>query len=447
MDSNLLSAVAQLSNTELLARVKHLAEREREATAALIAHLAELDTRRVYLAEGCSSLFTYCTQVLHLSEHAAYGRIEAARAVRRFPVILERLGEGSVTLTTVGLLASHLTSENHRDLLDMARHQSKRQVEELVARLRPQPAVPSSVRRLPTASHTTAQPTAPAEAAASPQPAGNGHRVTSVGLPSAAPAPPPARPAVVAPLAPQRYKVQFTASAETYEKLRLAQALLRHQIPDGDLGTIVNRALTALVQELAKQKFAATDRPRGSRGTVPGSRHIPAEVKRAVWLRDGGRCAFVSRDGRRCTERGFLEFHHVAPYGAGGESTADNIQLRCRAHNGYEAERYFGRRPPSVVREPCGSYAVPCRTAAPAVAAGSLPQLGPDRVRTRAGRQPLTSWGERPNTPPDRTAEAPDTDEGLLVSGTLNSSRPPLRAAVGRRAGDRVDRAQTGRRS
>ncbi len=246
MDSNILSAVARLSNQELLARVMHLAAREREATASLVAHLAELDARRLYLAEGCSSLFTYCTQVLHLSEHAAYGRIEAARAVRRFPVILERLAEGSVTLTTVGLLASHFTPENHRDLLEMARHQSKRQVEALVARLRPQPPVPASVRKLPSVSHATAQPTVPTEAAASPHPAGEGHGVTSVGLPAPALAPPPARPAVVAPLAPERYKVQFTASAETYEKLRLAQALLRHQIPEGDLGAVVDRALTAL---------------------------------------------------------------------------------------------------------------------------------------------------------------------------------------------------------
>ncbi len=345
----MLSPVARLSNTELLARVEHLAEREREATAALIAHLAELDARRLYLGEGCASLFTYCTQVLHLSEHAAYGRIEAARAARRFPVVLERLAEGSVTLTTVGLLASHLTPENHRGLLDMARHQSKRQVEELVARLRPQPPVPASVRRLPTASHTTAEPPAPAETAAGSHPAGEGHGGTSVARPALAITPPPPRRGVVSPLAPQRYKVQFTASAETYEKLRLAQALLRHQIPDGDLGTIVDRALTALLADLAKKKFAATDRPRGSRGPAPGSRHIPAEVRRAVWLRDGGRCAFISHDGRRCTERGFLEFHHVAPHSAGGESTAGNLQLRCRAHNGYEAERYFGRRTPSGV--------------------------------------------------------------------------------------------------
>ncbi len=344
MDSNILSAVAQLSDPELLARVTHLAQCEREATASLIAHLAELDARRLYLAEGCSSLFTYCTQVLHLSEHAAYGRIEAARAVRRFPIILEMLGEGSVTLTTVGLLAAHLTPEHHRDLLERARHKSKRQVEELLARLRPQPPVPSSVRKLPTVSHASA--TAPQGVASTPRQTGDTHGVASPPLSSPALAPPPARPAVVSPLAPQRYKVQFTASAETYEKLRLAQALLRHQIPDGDLGTIVDRALTVLLQDRAKKKFAATAHPRRGRGPAPGSRHIPAEVKRAVWLRDGGRCVFVGRNGRRCAEQGLLEFHHVTPYAAGGASTADNLQLRCRAHNGYEAELYFGPRNP-----------------------------------------------------------------------------------------------------
>ncbi len=351
----MLSAVAQLSNQELLARVTQLAEGEREATASLIAHLAELDARRLYLAEGYSSLFTYCTQLLHLSEHAAYGRIEAARAARRFPVILERLADGSVTLTTVGLLAPHLTPENHRDLLERARHRSKRQVEELVARLRPQPAVPSSVRRLPT-SPPQAQPPAPAELTALPgaaSPPRQSGDVQGVALPlsSPAPAPPLPRPALVAPLAPERYKVQFTASAETCQKLRLAQALLRHQIPDGDLGKVFDRALTALVQDLAKQKCAATDRPHKGRSPAPSSRHIPAEVKRAVWLRDGGRCAFMGRNGRRCAEQGFLEFHHVRPYAAGGASAADNIQLRCRAHNGYEAERYFRRRTPSGVRE------------------------------------------------------------------------------------------------
>ncbi len=380
----MLSAVAQLSDQELVACVKYLAQREREATASLIAHLAELDERRLYLGEGYSSLFTYCTQVLHLSEHAAYGRIEAARAARRFPVILEMLGDGSVNLTTVGLLAAHLTRENHRELLSMARHKSKRQVEELVARVRPQPLVPASVRRLPAARHTPASAPAPPEPAASPQPTSDVQGVASADLLPPTIAPPPARPAVAVPLSPQRYKVQFTASADTYEKLRLAQAILRHQIPDGDPAKIFDRALTALLQDLAKQKFAATDRPRGSRGTASGSRHIPAEVKRAVWLRDGGRCAFVGRHGRRCTEQGFLEFHHVVPHATSGEPTVENIQLRCRAHNGYEAERYFGPHRPGRVKEARASYVATLPSSRARGRGLAAPrQLGPDRVRSR----------------------------------------------------------------
>jgi hypothetical protein len=117
-----------LSDHELLAAVHRLAGDERRATAHLIASLAEFDARRLYLGEGCSSLFTYCTQVLHFSEHAAYGRIEAARAARRFPLILDRLVGGEITLTAIGLLARHLTSENHRELLDSARYRSKREV-------------------------------------------------------------------------------------------------------------------------------------------------------------------------------------------------------------------------------------------------------------------------------------------------------------------------------
>jgi hypothetical protein len=155
---------------------------------------------------------------------------------------------------------------------------------------------------------------------------------------------PLARPsAEVTPLSPDRYRVQVTIGGDTLEKLRLAKDLLRHAVPSGDEAVILDRALTALLADLAQRKFAAADKPRPSGGTVPGSRHIPAEVKRAVWLRDIGRCAFVGTNGRRCTERGFLEFHHVHPYGLGGGATVGNIQLRCRAHNDYEARVCFGR--------------------------------------------------------------------------------------------------------
>src|SRR4051812_27643140 len=115
--TNKWSCFTHLSDRELLEEVQTLATREREATARLIASLMELDSRRLYLGEGCSSVFTYCTQVLRLSEHAAYGRIEAARAARRFPILLERLADASMTLTTLCLLSPHLTPENHQEVL------------------------------------------------------------------------------------------------------------------------------------------------------------------------------------------------------------------------------------------------------------------------------------------------------------------------------------------
>ena len=136
--------------------------------------------------------------------------------------------------------------------------------------------------------------------------------------------------------------------------------MLRHAVPSGDDAAILDRALTALLADLARKKFAVTEAPRPSRGTAPGSRHVPAEVRRAVFLRDLGRCAFVGTDGRRCHERGFLEFHHLRPYAVGGEATVENIQLRCRRHNDYEARTYFGHGDPEGgagwVRESSPAY-------------------------------------------------------------------------------------------
>jgi hypothetical protein len=330
MSADMLSEAARLSDQDLLARVQFLARREREATAALIAHLAVLDERRLYLAEGCPRLFIYCTQVLHFSEAAAYRRIEVARVARQYPLIITMLAEGSVTLTNVLLLAPELTPANHRPLLAAATHKSKDDVEELVASLRPKPLVPPSIRKLPVVG-TSAAPNTTVE---TPSPA----QAIFTSLPTRL----PAVRRMVSPLAPERFEVQFTASAEMRQKLQYAQDLLRHRIPNGDIADVLDLALTALIKNLEREKLGASARPRSRGDADPKSRHVPAKVRREVWARDGGRCAFVAQNGRRCVERGFLQFHHVRPYSAGGPPTVDNIELRCWAHNQYEAEQYFG---------------------------------------------------------------------------------------------------------
>jgi hypothetical protein len=150
MNTNILVTASALSDQDLLARLEGLAGTEREASAELVAHLAALDSRSaLFAAQGYGSLFGYCTQALRLSEDAACNRIEAARACRRFPLILELLASGSLSLTSVRLLGPHLTAENHESVLAKAVHKTRREIETLVAELAPRPDLPSTVRKLP----------------------------------------------------------------------------------------------------------------------------------------------------------------------------------------------------------------------------------------------------------------------------------------------------------
>ena len=349
MHESILAAASRLSDDALLARVKLLVGRERVVSVELIAHLAELETRDVYLGEGVKSLYLYCTEILHLSEHAAYNRIAAARAARRFPVTLDLLADGSVNVTTVTILAPHLTQENHRAVLAEATHRSKDEVKVIQSRLAPRPDVPSTIRKLPAQAPVAGKLPL---VATSP----DGAVVTTTITPPPLVVPPPSQRPVVEPLTPERYRLQFTVGKETRDKLKRVQDLLAREIPDGDPAAIFDRALTLLLKDVERKKLGAVAKPRKPRPTKPRSRHVPAHIRRAVNRRDGGRCAFVAREGRRCAETRFLEWHHVKPYAPDGEMSVENISLRCRGHNVYEAEGIFGRFDPSLVRETSAAY-------------------------------------------------------------------------------------------
>lgn len=359
MKIDALALASRLSDEDLLVRLAVLAANERTAVAELVAHLAALDSRPwLYAAQGYGSLFSYCTHLLRLSEDATCNRIEAARACRRFPAILDRLASGALSLTSVRILSPHLSAENYEGVLARADGRSRREIEALVAELAPRPDVPSTVRKLPAPKLVDAATASVA--------------VASIGgpeTPAAAPLRPPFPPAISSPIrrpiiemtSPERYRVQFTLGRESHDQLRRLQDLLRREIPDGDPATIVARALTLLLEKVENQKCGAiskrytpaktTDLPSIRPGAdrvgwrrVAASRHIPRAVQRAVCLRDGDQCAYVAKDGRRCTERSFLEFHHLDPHALGGPPTVDNISLRCRRHNQYEAELDFGPR-------------------------------------------------------------------------------------------------------
>jgi len=350
MNTNILALASRLSDHDLLARVGALAGKEREASVELVAHLAALDARpALYAAQGLGSLFTYCTEVLRLSEDATCNRIQAARACRDFPMILDLLASGAMSLTSVRMLRPHLTPQNHEAVLARACRRRRREIEALIAELAPRPDVPSSVRKLPTtAPASMLTPAATSTMRVEVDTLGSPEPAPPVGSP---PPPPAARRPIIETTSPERYRVQFTIGKESHDKLRRVQALLRREIPNGDPGAIFDRALTLLLQKVEKAKLGAAAKPRPIRRGADRQRDIPSHVQRAVSQRDGDQCAFVSKGGHRCTERAFLEFHHIVPYALGGLATVENISLRCRRHNQYEADLVFGPQGTAVVRE------------------------------------------------------------------------------------------------
>ena len=352
-----LASLTALTDDELVRRLSELVSLARRVEADLVAHLGEVEARRLYAREAAPSMFVYCTERLHLSEAEAYLRITVARAAREHPVLLTMLRDGRLHLSGIAILLPLLTQENRDTLLPRATHRSRRQIEELVAELRPQPDARSLMRKLP----ARPGPTAPAEAANyGPDTAGArwapanaaGPGGARPGLrPDGVPAPPAraegfmASPAVLKPLSPARYKVQFTASAALREKLERLQALMRSEVPDGDLAAVIERAVSEKLERLEARRFAKTSAARKElrqTATAPASRHIPAAVRRAVLERDGSRCGYVDAQDRRCSERHSLEFHHRHPFGMGGDHRPENIGLLCAAHNRLLAQRDFG---------------------------------------------------------------------------------------------------------
>jgi 5-methylcytosine-specific restriction endonuclease McrA len=352
----------------LLRDLASLVTRDRATTCDLLQHLAEVGDRQLHRPAGYPSLYRYCVTELRMSEDTAYKRIQAARAAREFPDILDRLEDGRLHLTAVVLLAPHLTRENAAELLEAGSHKTKAELEYLLAERFPKADVPTVLQAVPApraadcvrASGVTEEAELLSTGSATsqthelvPEPVvpspGQNCAQSAVPLPSAsAQAQPQPRPRL-APLAPERYALQVTLTKTTHDKLRRAQALLAHAVPSSDIAELLDRALDALIERVEKRRNATTSKPRAKRGAKPGAkrgsknpRHIPAEVRRAVHERDGERCTFVSATGHRCEEKRFLEYDHVHPVARGGQATVENTRLRCRAHNQYEAERTYG---------------------------------------------------------------------------------------------------------
>jgi hypothetical protein len=333
-----------VADDDLLRGIVGLVSNERRALAAMLAHLAEVEDRRLHLKIGCSSLFDYCLRRLGLSEGEAFRRVTGARLARRFPVVFGLVARGDIHLSALCQLRDYLTSENHQGLLQEASYKTKKQVEELLARRSPKPEVQSMIRRLPAPTTVSVETLTSAS-----REEWAGERAGTEGM--VGPAHEHARPvtlsrsqpaAIVEPLSEERYRLQLNASAELKRKLELARDLMSHANPHGDLAIVVERALELLVEKLQRERFAQTPVCRAS-DTRANERRVSNATRRAVVARDGLQCSYVSPDGERCPSRRFLQFHHEQAWALGGQSDAENVRVLCASHNQLLGERDFGR--------------------------------------------------------------------------------------------------------
>jgi len=333
-DSASRYTATHLDDTTLRQEASAFAVGERAQLVQFLVRVAEIDARKLYLGAGFACVLEFCVEEYRLTEDEALKRIQAARAARAFPVLFEVLDQGQVCLSRIRMLAPQVTPENVTELVEAAkRHRRLSEFRQFLDRftkpdlLMTPPAANSKAeetfRALPTANGSLDE----------------GTHLHARGHVSGFPAPnhPPAEPL---PDVPEWVEIRVKVPRDKWERLR---NVLSHSVPSGDASKIVVRMIDATIEKEEKRKFAACKKPRPSQPSAfRRQRTIPAHVRRAVLERDGGQCTFVSETGRRCTSKRLIEFDHVEPVARGGKPSVENLRLRCRGHNQYEAEQAFG---------------------------------------------------------------------------------------------------------
>lgn len=365
------------SAAALLADLKTRTRAAFAQTAEVLSILAEVDRRDAWADRPYGSLFAYCLGELGWSEGEAAKKIQACRAGRRFPLLLERLGEGRLHLCGLVLLAPQLTEDNHAELIDAACGKSKRDIERLLAARFPRPDAAPVIRKLP-ARASAAPAASPRVVAGSDRACETSHGLGMVptqsepGSRAGFALDAPVSRGAVEPLAAERHKLTVTIGDATRERIARLQALLSHRGPEQrSLEAVLDGALELFEAKLLKERFGVGAKPRraeasaqptrdeppldtvatdavaavpaGARASEPRSRAFGWDHRRAIVARDGLRCTYIDPDnGVRCSETRWLSLDHVVPWARGGKTTAHNGRVLCGPHNRQQARLLFG---------------------------------------------------------------------------------------------------------
>jgi len=264
-------SLAHVDDAVLLRDLTSLVVRDRLNTALLLAHIGEVDARKLYVPIGFPSMHAYCVEELGLSEDAAYKRIQAARAARQIPALLDALAQGELHLAGICLLAPHLTLENANDLIRAVSRKRKMEIETYLARRFGRSCEVSRVTPVsPIVSAVNLQ-LAPGQVETDPDSESR----------SANSKPSDDIEAEPEDLPDENYFLQVTISKETYEKLRYARDLLSHALPGQQIAPVLDRALDLLITQLEKRKFGVTDRSRDAQLAAKDARTRARREKRA----------------------------------------------------------------------------------------------------------------------------------------------------------------------
>ena len=325
------------------ARLADLLAREHGALVDFLLALADFDRRRLWIELGYSGLFMFLHRELGLSKGASYYRKVGAELIQRVPQIVEPLRDGRLCITSIAELAKVLTPENQGEVLPRFFHRSKREAMEVTAELRPDPAPPKR-------DVVTKVCAAPVAAASAPRVAA-GELERSVQLENLPDAnsgserrvmmsqPRESRDLAV-PLTADLRRFHVNVSRRFLEKLEAAHAALSHSRPNATNEETLEAGLDLVLAQQAKRK-GMVEKPRKESPPAKPD-HLPAHVKRAVWVRDGGRCQWRIESGGICGSTYRVQFDHIIPRARGGPSTVENVRLACAHHNDLAARQAFG---------------------------------------------------------------------------------------------------------
>ena len=326
----------RLSSAELDRSAQKLVLAENGNIAKLIAHIAEMSTRKAALELGYKNMFDYCVRRLNLSEGAVPARIHVANVSRRFPQLLVALAENRISLTVTSLLAPRVSEDNVDKLISDCAGMTRKETEEYLVALRPKRVFEPSIRKRP-------QPAAPPSRPAKPTPK--------------APAPPvdaaPKKSApILEPARPDEYNFRFAADRGFKDKFERLAEVLGVENAQKHMAEILEKALDiALEKKDPKKKLERRQKRAKAKSSLneitktdepAKSRYITSEVSERVHARAGYQCEYEAADGRRCSSRTGLQIEHVRPFGIFRSNDERFLGLLCAAHNGLAAERVYG---------------------------------------------------------------------------------------------------------